>query len=213
MKILNKFKFNLWSQWPKNNIPLKQIIKKKVNFLKDSLLATPYLNKLVICINLWRKIIAKRRLKNVVVWVMSSPGFTWARFARGNGPLSIYQHTFPVGDRGLALWLGAVYWLSSHPEMWGSHYSCHHHHQLCAAWRCGWVRDVGRTATLRWSSGAAFQEDAQQRVSRSEPADKIRVSPDFVGLLSDSPDLVFWSESSLLFSYSCTKHLKCRVNL
>ena len=48
MKILNKFKFNLWSQWPKNNIPLKQIIKKKVNFLKDSFLATPYLNKLVI---------------------------------------------------------------------------------------------------------------------------------------------------------------------
>ena len=31
------------------------------------------------------------------------PGFTWARFARGNGPLSIYQHTFPVGDRGLAV--------------------------------------------------------------------------------------------------------------
>ena len=30
------------------------------------------------------------------------------------------------------LWLGAVYWLSSHPEMWGRHYS-YYHHQLCAA--------------------------------------------------------------------------------
>ena len=39
--------------------------------------------------------------------------------------------------------------------------------------------------------GHGFQEDAQQLVSRSEPADKIRVFPDFVGLLSDSPDLVF----------------------
>ena len=55
MKILNKFKFNLWSQWPKNNIPLKQIIKKKVNFLKDSLLATPYLNKLVILYKFMKK--------------------------------------------------------------------------------------------------------------------------------------------------------------
>ena len=44
--------------------------------------------------------------------------------------------------------------------------------------------------------GNGFQEDAQQLVSRSEPADKIRVFPDFVGLLSDSPDLVF--DQSLL---------------
>ena len=168
MKILNKFKFNLWSQWPKNNIPLKQIIKKKVNFLKDSLLATPYLNKLVICINLWRKIIAKRRLKNVVVWVMSLPGFTWARFARGNGPLSIYQHTFPVGDRGLALWLGAVYWLSSHPEMWGRHYS-YYHHQLCAAWRRGW--DAGCRSDSDPESTCRTAQSVAQISSTDQDAD------------------------------------------
>ena len=97
---------------------------------------------------------------------------------------------------GPALWLGAVYWSGNHPETWSNHYNYHHHHQLYAAWRCGWVRDIGRAATLRWSSGAVFQEDAQQLVSRSEPADKIRVFPDFVGLLSDSPDLVF--DQSLL---------------
>ena len=171
-----------------------------------------------------KKDYCQRRFKDVVVWVVSSPGFTWARFARGSRPLSIYQTTTNTPSRSVT-----------------------------TALRCGWVQYIGRATILRreattttttssmrpgavagsgilvgqpsWNVkqplqlpppppalcsltlwlgavyrsgsdpeviiGNGFQEDAQQLVSRSEPADKIRVFPDFVGLLSDSPDLVF----------------------
>ena len=66
----------------------------------------------------------------------------------------------------------------------------HHHHQLCSLtmWLSAGYRSGSDPEMI---IGSGFQEDAQQLVSRSEPADKIRVFPDFVGLLSDSPDLVF----------------------
>ena len=92
----------------------------------------------------------------------------------------------PCAVVGCSILVGQPSWDAKQPLQYHPH-----HHQIYAAWRCGWVRYIGRAATLRWSSGTVFQEDAQQLVSRSEPADKIRVFPDFVGLLSDSPDLVF----------------------
>ena len=114
----------------------------------------------------------------------------------GSRPLSIYQthhhqHTSPVSDHGLALWLGAVYWSGNHPETRSNHYNTTT--TTTSSMQPGAVAGCGISVGQRpWGDyRARFQEDAQQLVSRSEPADKIRVFPDFVGFLSDSLDLVF----------------------
>ena len=76
--------------------------------------------------NLWflykfmKKDYCQRRFKDVVVWVVSSPGSTWARFTRGSRPLSIYQTTTNTPSRSVT-----------------------------TALRCGWVQYVGRATILR----------------------------------------------------------------
>ena len=116
----------------------------------------------------------------------------------GSRPLSIYQthhhqHTSPVSDHGLALWLGAVYWSGRATILRREATTTIPPPPPPAL--CGltlWLGAVYRSGSDPEAIiGHGFQEDAQQLVSRSEPADKIRVFPDFVGFLSDSLDLVF----------------------